>query len=105
MNKSKNHRRTLAHLTLALGLVLSLMAGLAYADGHKGKAKKHAKHRFKAIDTDKNGEISRTEFEAAQPKFEQIDTDNSNALSKSELRSFIKKAHQKRKVARKGEKE
>ncbi|MGC6471500.1 MAG: hypothetical protein ACON4W_01325 [Parvibaculales bacterium] len=96
---------SLKALALSLTLAPALMTGVALADDHKKKmtlreARKAFQARFDMMDGDKNGSISRAEFEATQPKFDNIDTDGDNAISKSELRSFLKSVRQKRKATK-----
>jgi len=96
---TKHHKWTKSIKAMAISLLLApaLMPGAAFADEYEKdekkmtlrEARKMFQARFDKIDTDKDGEISRAEFEASQPKFEDIDTDGSNALSKRELRKFL----------------
>jgi hypothetical protein len=73
-------------LCVAAGLALATAAMAEQAEGKKGS-------RFKAADTDGNGQLSLVEFQAlcdkdnAAEKFKKADADGSGSLSREELRA------------------
>lgn len=65
----------------------------ARADGHGGHHKSdQARKHMMRMDINKNGSVSRDEFNAAHSKmFDKIDQNKDDALSKDELRAHRKK--------------
>ncbi len=80
-------------LALMLGFALFLLAA-SKTEARPEMGAQNVEARFHAMDTDKNGKVSREEFFAAQPQMKEgaflaIDADKDNELSLEEWKGFV----------------
>ena len=74
-------------LTLAV-TVIAFSAAPSFAESSETVDHKPKAERFKKIDTDNSGDISKEEFLTFQAqKFSKIDTDGNGAISKEEMKA------------------
>lgn len=81
---------------LALSLATALFAGQALAEHHEGKGH-HKGHMFEETDTNKDGKITKAEFQAQGDKiFAKMDTDGDGVITKEETEAKRKEWEAKR---------
>lgn len=80
---------------LAVSILIGTTASTSFAGDHRGHHDKHK--RFEAMDTNKDGNISKAEHQAwGQQKFQKIDANGDEMISKEERETFQKERYKKK---------